>query len=78
MMIGIAVHDGVIQSIDDPAERYVPGLAGTELGRTPIRDLLHMASGVQFTETYDGHDDAATLNRALFGRAGTGAAPAVS
>lgn len=33
---------------------------GTEYGRTPIRDLLHMSSGVDFGETRDGGRD---LNR---------------
>ena len=51
-MIGVAAGEGLIKSIDDPAGRYAAGLAGTELGRTPIRALLHMASGVPFTENY--------------------------
>jgi len=68
MLLGIAVSEGAIRSIDQPAADYVPGLAGTEFGRTSIRDLLHMASGIAFRETYDGTDDAAALNRALFSR----------
>ena len=50
LMVGIAVREGAIKSVDDPAEAYVPGFAGTEYGKTPIRDLLHMASGVYFGE----------------------------
>lgn len=57
LMIGIAVGEGAIKSVDDPAEAYVPGFAGTEYGKTPIRDLLHMASGVYFGEQADGDRD---------------------
>src|SRR5580700_4368468 len=37
ILIGIAVSEGAIKSIDDKAEAYVPGLEGTEYGATPIR-----------------------------------------
>ncbi len=68
MLIGIAVNEGSIRSIDDAAADYVPGMAGTELGRTPIRALLHMASGIAFSERYDGHDDQAKMSRDLLRR----------
>ena len=42
LLIGIAVEEGAIRSIDDLAEVYVPGLMGTEYGRTPIKALLQM------------------------------------
>jgi CubicO group peptidase (beta-lactamase class C family) len=67
MLVGIAVSEGRIRSIDDVTSTYVPGLAGTEYGNTSIRALLNMASGVTFTEDYDGHDDIARLGKALFG-----------
>ena len=60
MLIGIAIGDGAIKSVDDVAETYVPGFKGTEYGKTPIRDLLHMSSGVEFQEAQDGQRD---LNR---------------
>lgn len=34
MLIGIAVGEGKIRSIDDPAETYVPNLAGSAYGRS--------------------------------------------
>lgn len=52
LLVGIAVHEGAIRSIDDAAESYAPALRGTEYGRTPIKALLHMASGVAFDENY--------------------------
>ncbi|HZB90157.1 MAG TPA: serine hydrolase, partial [Stellaceae bacterium] len=51
---------GAIGSVDDRAEAYVPGFKGSAYGETPIRDLLHMSSGVNFGETRDGQRD---LNR---------------
>jgi CubicO group peptidase (beta-lactamase class C family) len=52
LLIGVALDKGAIRSIDDTAQTYVPELAGTEYGRTPIKALLQMASGVKFDETY--------------------------
>jgi CubicO group peptidase (beta-lactamase class C family) len=66
MLIGIAVAENKIKSIDDPASAYVPGLADTEYGGTSLRALLHMSSGVSFSENYDGADDVARLARDLF------------
>jgi CubicO group peptidase (beta-lactamase class C family) len=60
LLIGIAISEGAIKSVDDTPETYVPGFRGSEYGKTPIRDLLHMSSGVDFGETRDGGRD---LNR---------------
>ena len=78
MLLGIAVEEGRIRSIDEPVAAYVPDLAGTEYGKTPIRALLHMASGVAFRETYDGNDDIAKFNRALFSTSSPGPAKAAA
>jgi hypothetical protein len=64
MAIGIAIGEGVIKSVDDTAETYVPGFKDAEYGKMPIRDLLHMSSGVEFGETKDGQRD---LNRLWIG-----------
>ena len=78
MLLGIAVEEGAIRSIDQPAADYVPELAGTEYGKTPIRALLHMSSGVKFKEAYDGTGDSSTLSRMLFTSDNPGAAAAVA
>jgi len=79
MLIGIALDEGAIHSIDDPAAEYVPALAGTEYGKTPIRALLRMASGVAFTEVYDVPEgDLQRLGLLLFTRANPGPAQAVA
>ena len=77
MLVGIAVSEGAIHSIDDAASVYVPELAGTEYGNTPIRALLHMASGLRFTETYKPGDDSSKLGRALLGPGARGAVAAL-
>jgi CubicO group peptidase (beta-lactamase class C family) len=66
MLIGIAVAENKIGSIDDPVSAYVPRLANTEYGGTSLRALLHMSSGVAFTENYDGSDDITRLSLDLF------------
>lgn len=65
LLTGIAVADGAIKSVDDTPETYVPGFKGAEYGRTPIRDLLHMSSGVHFGEDKDGKRDLDRLWRDL-------------
>jgi len=57
LLVGLAIADGAIKSVNDSAETYVPGFKGSEYGRTPIRDLLHMSSGVDFGEERDNGRD---------------------
>ncbi len=67
MLFGIALADGSIGSLDDTAAKYVPALSGEPYGETKLSDLLTMSSGVEFTELYNGRDDAARLAlRAMF------------
>ena len=61
MLIGVAIAEGHIRSVDDLAAAYVPALADTEYGRTSLRHLLQMSSGVHFSENYSGADDASRL-----------------
>jgi CubicO group peptidase (beta-lactamase class C family) len=65
MLVGIAVEEGAIRSVDDPVEVYLPRLKGTEYGKASIRNLLNMASGVKFLEDYGGKDDDETFEVAL-------------
>ena len=61
MLIGVAIVEGRIRSVDDLAATYVPALADTEYGRTSLRHLLQMSSGIRFSERYSGQDDVARL-----------------
>ena len=65
LVVGLALHDGAIRSLDDTVATYVPELAGRETGKTPLRNLLQMTSGLDFHEVYNGHDDISRLSRAL-------------
>ena len=71
MLIGIAVSEGAIKSVDDTTETYVRGFKGTEYGKTPIRDLLHMSSGVEFGEEQDNERDLNRLWRDMVARDGS-------
>ncbi|UVH56991.1 beta-lactamase family protein [Variovorax paradoxus] len=57
LLVGLAVADGSIRSADDAVQGYVPELQGTEYGKTALRDLLHMSSGVKFGEEANGDRD---------------------
>ena len=61
MLIGIALDEQKISSVDDLAQQYVPELEGRPYGETRLRNLLTMSSGVRFREDYDGSDDIAVL-----------------
>lgn len=47
-MIGAAIADGFIRSVDDPVIRYVPELGGRGFDVLTIRDLLMMSSGIRY------------------------------
>jgi len=77
MLVGIALAEGAIRSIDDLAESYVRELAGTAYGQTTIRHLLQMSSGVRFSEEYSGTDDMARFTADTYLLRGPGGAAAV-
>ena len=61
MLIGCALDDGLIKSIDEPVVRYIPELDGEGLEKVTIRHLLQMMSGIKFSESYvNPFGDAAT------------------
>ncbi len=55
-MIGIAISQGKIPSVDEPLSTYFPEWAGTAKGAITIKDVLHMASGLQWNEDYNPAD----------------------
>ena len=78
MLVGIALEEKKIRSIDDKAQDYVPALKGQPYGETSLRHLLTMSSGVSFREDYDGKDDVTTLARKTLFQQGPGGADTVS
>jgi len=55
-LVGIAVAEGVIKSVDDPVSDYVPTLAGSGYDGVRIEDILQMSSGVRWSEDYSDPD----------------------
>lgn len=51
-LVGIAVAEGHIQSIEEPVTRYVPSLKGSAFDGVRIKDILQMSSGAAWDETY--------------------------
>lgn len=57
LAFGLALQDGLIASLDARADALEPALKGSLYGQATVRQLLNMASGVRYTEVYDGKDD---------------------
>lgn len=51
-LVGAAVRDGSIASLDDEVVRYVPALADSAWVDCRIRHLLTMTSGIEWSEDY--------------------------
>src|SRR5271166_7097102 len=51
-LVGAAVLDGYIKSIDDPVTDYLPTLKGSAYEGVKIRHILNMSSGVKWNEDY--------------------------
>lgn len=46
LLVGIAIDQGRIGSVDDPVARYWPQAQGSAIGDVPLRDVLTMRSGL--------------------------------
>ena len=55
-LVGAAVKDGAIGSIEDPITRYLPQLKGSAYETVTIRNMLQMSSGVKWNEDYRAAD----------------------
>ena len=63
-LVGLAVEEGRIRSIEDPITTYLPALEGSAYDGVRIKDILQMSSGAAWDETYGDPDS--DINR--FGR----------
>ncbi len=61
-LVGAAVQDGLITSVDDPLTRYLPEFIGTGYDGVSIRALMQMTSGVHWDDT---HTDPASERRQM-------------
>jgi len=51
-LVAAAMQQGLINSLDDRMTQYLPEMMGGAYERVSIRDVLQMASGVKWDETY--------------------------
>lgn len=51
-LLGIAIGEGKLKSIEETVTDYLPDFAGTGYDQVRIKDLLQMSSGVGFNEDY--------------------------
>ncbi|MBC6958844.1 MAG: class C beta-lactamase-related serine hydrolase [Lautropia sp.] len=62
-LVGAALRDGFIRSMDDKVSDYVPDMKGSAYDDVSIRQLLTMTSGVRWNEDYaDPNSDVARFN----------------
>ena len=62
MLVGAAIHDGYIDSLDEMVSDYLPRLKGSPYDQSTIRNIMQMASGVEWNEDYA--DPASDVNSA--------------
>ena len=58
LLVGIAMQQGYIESVDDPITKYLPELKEEDFSQITLRNLLMMTSGLAFTKTgfFDGDE----------------------
>ncbi|MEO1160974.1 MAG: serine hydrolase domain-containing protein, partial [Pseudomonadota bacterium] len=69
MLVGAAIKDGFIESVDEPVTDYLPRLKGSAYDRVTIGNILQMSSGVQWNEDYS--DPGSDIARADLSTLGT-------
>jgi len=52
ILIGCAIDEGLIKSVDEPITSYIPELKKNGLDKVTIKHLLQMTSGIKFNESY--------------------------
>lgn len=63
-LVGAAIRDGHIRSMDDKVTAYIPQMKGSAYDDVSVRQLLTMTSGVRWNEDYaDPQSDVALFNK---------------
>jgi CubicO group peptidase (beta-lactamase class C family) len=65
LLIGIAIDEGLIYSVDDPVSKYIPEFNNKKY-EISIRDLLTMSSGLEWNESY--FNPFSVTTKAYYGR----------
>ena len=64
-LVGAAIKDGAIKSLEDNISVYIPGLRGSAYDGVSVRQLLTMSTGVRWNEDYeDPNSDVSRFNNA--------------
>ena len=64
-LVGAAIQDGYIKSLDDKVSQYIPDLQGSAYDDVTVQQLLTMSSGVKWDEDYENpQSDVALFNKA--------------
>lgn len=66
-VVGIAIEEGDIPGVEEPMSTYLPAWAGTDREGITIRDVLHMASGLDWNESYAGSAGESQIVQAVTG-----------
>ncbi|WP_321299751.1 serine hydrolase [Marinifilum fragile] len=66
LLIGIAIDEGKIKSVDEPIGNYLKEFANDERGKITIKDLLTMSSGLDWDEAYSSPTSVTT--KAYYGK----------
>jgi len=76
ILIGAAIKDGYIKSLDAPVTDYIPEFKGSAYAGVSVRQLLTMSSGVKWNEDY--LDPNSDVNRYEKGGSEPGVNPIIS
>lgn len=75
-LLGAAIRDGSIRSLDEPVTTYVPEMKGAGYDGVTIRQILTMTSGVRWNEDYN--DPNSDVLRAMSLRVAPGVDPVIA
>jgi CubicO group peptidase (beta-lactamase class C family) len=65
-LIGAAIQDGKIKSLDDKVTQYIPEMKGSAYDDVTVRQLITMTSGVKWNESYtDPNSDVAKVGLSI-------------
>jgi CubicO group peptidase (beta-lactamase class C family) len=65
-LVGAALQQGAISSLDDAVSKYIPALRGCAYDAVTVRSLLTMSSGVRWSEDYtDRNSDVNRYSKSL-------------
>ena len=70
-LIGIAIEEGLIGSIEEPITDYVPELLGSAYDNVRIKDVLQMSSGARWNEDYSDPESDIMRYAVTFGSGGS-------